>query len=121
MKAEKEASAIVDVPELTAIAEIFRKSATLWSGIAKSALPDSRPILKKIRELMIEKNKYFEAGEPDSLDKMLEINKEEEELLRVVEEDLKNPKEILIPMRTRIFECLEIEKEAFQALNDIIF
>lgn len=66
-------------------------------------------------------NKYFEAGEPDSFAKMLEINRKEKKLLEVVEEDLKNPEEILIPLRNRILECLEIEKEAFHVLNDIIY
>jgi len=78
----EEASLIINKPELNEIAELFKKSGRLWSEIATAALPDSWPVLKRTRELTVEKNQIFEENGLSGLEKMGKINVELDDLMK---------------------------------------
>jgi len=66
----EEASIILNNPDLNNVALTFKESAQAWSRIALSALPNSWPTLKNIRELAVEKDVHFLKQEPDAMEKM---------------------------------------------------
>jgi hypothetical protein len=123
----REASSIVNKPKLGEVAEMFEKSGKKWSEIAMTALPDSWPTLKRIRELSIEKNKIFEEQPPGALEKIQKISSEITDVLigkNAAEEfevlDQKRLVPILSDLRQKILELHEIEKKAFENLSKII-
>jgi hypothetical protein len=117
----KEASSILNKPALDEVAEMFENSGKIWSEIATAALPDSWPTLERIRVLSFEKNRVFEEQKAGTLEKMRQINIEVDDLMRKAGEDLQRDlTPLLTNLQQKILECYEIEKEAFQSLNNII-
>ena len=116
----EEASPIINEPILNEVAEMFRESGKVWSEIAKLALPDSCPTLKRIRELTIEKNRYFEEQGLGALEAMRKINEELDNLMEKTVEDLKETPTFLADMKQNILKCLEIETKAFEVLSNVI-
>jgi len=116
----EEASPIIDKPALNEIAEMMRKSAEVWSEIASGFLPDSCPNLKRMKELMFEKNRLFEEQEPGALQAMRKINGELDKLMVKAVENLEGTPTFLADVQQSILKCYEIEKKAFQALGSIV-
>jgi len=118
----EEASSIINKPELNEIAELFRKSGKLWTEIAVAALPDSWPVLRKIRELTIEKNRIFEEYGQDGLEKMKNINIELNDLMKkaVAELQKRDTAPLLKNMEQKIIECYQIEEIAFRRLKEVV-
>jgi len=123
----REASSILSKPALNEIAEIFEDSGKVWSEIAILSLPDSWPTLKRIRELLIEKNRIFEEQKPGALQKMKKISVEVNDYLisKKSAEEFENLQEkdiapLLAGLQQKILELKEIEKKAFERLNDVI-
>jgi len=118
----EEASPIINKPELNEIAELFKKSGKLWSEIAIAALPDSWPVLKRIRELTIDKNQIFEENGLSGLEKMEKINGELDDLIKKAVDELqgRDATPLLEGMKQKIIECYQIEEWAFRRLNDVI-
>lgn len=113
----KEASAILAKPALEDVGKLFRQSADVWRQIAEAALPDDSPTLKKIKQLMLEKNERFEKGGPEARQTMEALQAELDGLQKHIEPDLKNAPRIAACMRERILECYEIEKHAIGQLQ----
>lgn len=122
----KEASPILDKPALSEVAKMFKDSGKVWSEIATAALPDSWPTIKRIRELAIEKNRIFEEQKPGALEKIRKISSEADDyLMKKVAEEFGSLEEedialLLAGLQQKILECHEIEKKAFEELNNII-
>ena len=116
----EEASAVINKPALNEVAEMMRQSATIWSEIASAYLPDSRPTLKRIKELTIEKNRLFEEQEHGALEAMRKINGEMDDLMGKAVQDLRKPLTFLAEVQQSILRCYEIEKEAFNTLSSAI-
>ena len=118
----EEASSIINKPELNEIDELFRKSGKLWTEIAVAALPDSWPVLRKIRELTIEKNRIFEEYGQDGLEKMKNINIELNDLMKkaVAELQKRDTAPLLKNMEQKIIECYQIEEIAFRRLKEVV-
>ncbi len=115
-----EASEILSEYQLKEVAERFRDSGKIWSEIAASALPDSWPTLKRIKELSFEKNKIFEEQKIGALERMRNINIELANLMKDAEKDLQK-KEItalLYNLKSKILKCYEKEEEVFQILSN---
>ena len=120
----EESADILKKPELKEVAKLFKNSAKLWSEIAKTALPDSWPALKKVRELMVKKNRIFEE---QKLNVMLEMKKISKLLdndiklaTREVQERKSDANTVLNTLHKKILECQEIETQAFKQLNETI-
>jgi hypothetical protein len=116
----EEASSIINQPSLKEVAEMMRQSAGIWSQIAAGFLPDSWPNLKRMRQLIVEKNRLFEEQEPGALDAMLQINREFDVLMTRAVDDLTRPLAFLYDVQKSILECHEIESQAFQRLSSIM-
>ncbi len=116
----EEASSIIDKPALKEVAGMMRESAGVWSEIASGFLPDSWPSLKRMRELMIEKNRPFEDQGPGALETMRNINRELDELMGKAVKDLEKTPAFLYDVQQSILKCLQIERKAFQTLGGII-
>lgn len=117
----EEASSILNKPELYEIVQMFNKSGERWREIAKAALPDSSPVLKRIRVLTVEKNRIFENSGLDGLEKMKTINLELDDLMKKAGDVLqeKDTTGLLENLRQKIIDCYQIEAAAFQRLNEI--
>jgi hypothetical protein len=118
----QEAGAILNNSDLREVADIFQESARAWSEVAKSALPDSWPRLRSIRERIIEKNRYFEKQEEDALGKMLKIDAEIGKLVENVRKNLgkENFSPLLLNLQRNIMSCCRQEAKAFQTLYDVM-
>ena len=116
----EEASNIMNKPALKEVAEMMREAAGAWSEIALRLLPDSWPNLKRIRELMLEKNRLFEEQAPGAVDAMIGINGETDEVMLKAVEDLKKPLTFLPDVQQGILRCHEIESKALEGLSGII-
>ena len=97
-------------PALKEVSEIMRQSATIWSEIASGFLPDSSPTLKRVKELILEKNSLFEEQEPGALQAMRKINADLDDLMGKAVEDLQKPPVFLADVQQSILKCYEIEK-----------
>jgi hypothetical protein len=115
----EQASSIINKPSLKEVAEMMRQSAVVWSQIAAGLLPDSWPNLKRMRQLMVEKNRLFEEQEPGALDGMAKINHEFDDLMAKAVEDLKRTPVFLSDVQKSILKCHDLESQAFQRLSSI--
>jgi hypothetical protein len=117
----EEASQVINQPALNEVAKLMRQSAAVWSQIASGLMPDSWPSLRKMRELTVEKNRLFEENGQDALAAMKKINEDLDNLMGQAAKDLtETPPEFLSQVQQNIVECLNIEREAFQALSSLI-
>jgi hypothetical protein len=116
----EEASSIINKPSLKEVAEMMRQSAGIWSQIAVGLLPDSEPNLKRMRQLMFEKNRLFEEQGRGTLDAMLQINREFDALMIKAVEGLSRSPAFLSDVQRSILRCHEIEGQAFQRLSSIM-
>ena len=118
----REASSILNKPDLSEVAGIFENSGRVWKEIADAALPDSWSTLRRIRELSFEKNRIFEEQKSGALEKMWKINIELDDLAKKAVEDLQKEDSALLvaDLRQKILECFEIESQAFQKLESIM-
>ena len=116
----EEASSILNKPALKEVAELMKQSAAVWSQIAAGFLPDSWPNLKRMRQLMLEKNRLFEEQGAGALEAMLKINNEFNSLMAKAVADLKRPAVFLSDVQKNILRCRDIESRAFQRLSSII-
>lgn len=116
----EEASLVINQPALKEVAEMLRESAKVWSEIASGLMPDSWPNLKKMRELMWEKNRLFEGQGPGTLVAMRQINIELDSLVMLAVKDLEKTPEFLSDVQQSIVRCLQVERKAFEALSSII-
>jgi hypothetical protein len=115
----EEASSIINKPSLKEVAEMMRQSAVIWSQIAEGFLPDSWPNLKRMRQLIVEKNRLFEEQEPGALDGMARINHEFDDLMTKAVEDLKRLPAFLADVQKSILRCHDVESQAFQRLSSL--
>ena len=116
----EEASQIINKPALSEVVGVMRESAGVWSDIAAGMMPDSWPNLRRMRELMWEKNRLFEEQGPGVLAAMRQINGESDKLMNQAVKDLEKTPEFLSEVRQNIIKCLQIEIKAFQTLDSII-
>jgi len=116
----EEASSVLGQPALKEVAKVMRESAAVWSEIASGLMPDSWPNLKRMRELMWEKNRLFEEQGPGALMEMKKINGELDNLMKQAVKDLEKTPDFLSDVQQSIVKCLQIEKKAFQMLSSII-
>jgi len=115
----EEASSIINQPALREIARMIRESAVVWREIAYKLMPDSWPNLKRMRELIVEKNELFKH-KPGETQPMMVINEEMDILMEKAIQDLEKIPEFLPDVQQSILKCLQIEKQAFQELSQII-
>ena len=116
----EEASSIIAQPALKEVAEMIRQSARVWSEIASGLLPDSWPNLKRMRELMLEKDRLFEEQGPGALEAMTKINSQFDELMGKAVEDLKSSPAFLTDVQQSILRCRQIEEKALQQLSGMV-
>ncbi len=116
----EEASPIIGKPALKEVAETMRQSAVIWSQIASEFLPDSWLNLKRMRQLIIDKNQLFEEQEEGALDAMIRINHELDGLMIKAVEDLNKPPTFLADVQKSILRCRDVESQAFQRLSSIM-
>ncbi len=117
-----QARAVLGKPALEETVGMFRDSGKMWGEVAAAALPDSWPVLGKIRRLCVRKNTLFEEQQPQALEKMLKINSELDSLMGEAAEELRGEKatELLAGLRERILQCYVIERSAVEKLDGVI-
>jgi len=117
----EEASEVTNQPALNEVAKLMRQSAAVWSQIALGLMPNSRPALKRMRELMVEKDRLFEEQGQDALAAMNKINEDMDSLMVPAVKDLaETPPEFLSEVQQSILKCQSLEQSAFQTLGSTI-
>jgi hypothetical protein len=118
----REASSIIDNPELEEAASLYEESGKIGSDVAHAALPDSWPTLKRVRELLFKKNRIFEEQAPGALQNMLEINRELDSLMEKAAKELeeRDLQPLLTDLQQEILRLHEIESKAVKRLHEII-
>ena len=104
------------------MAKLVDISGKAWTETAKAPLPDSWPLLKKARELSIEKNSQFREQQPGTLEAMQEINLEVEREMNEDSEELlkKDTSSLLADLQQKFMQVSLLEEKASQALNDVV-
>ena len=69
---------------------------------------------------MLEKNRVFEEQAPGTLEAMIGINNETDEVIARAVEDLKGLPTFLADVKQSILRCHEIENRAFEALSGVV-
>jgi hypothetical protein len=118
----RESSSILNEPKLNEVAALFDISGKAWTETANAALPDSWPLLKKARELSIEKNILFREQNQGALEAMQKINLEAEQAMDEASEELqkKDITPLLANLRQKILAVYQTEEKAFQALSAFV-
>jgi hypothetical protein len=114
-----EASRALNNEDLAAVAGKFIQAARCWDNISEAALPDSNPLLKRTRELLLEKNLHFEDQGPEALGAMDRIAHRLSEVKVAAYDTLSEPeiKDILQNIKASILECCSVEAGAIGELS----
>lgn len=115
-----EAKDILKEPKLDSVIEQYQESARIWSKIAELILPDSYPALKKAREILWEKDRVFIEQEPGATRKLLDLNRELDDMLDDILTEVKQAPVFLPEVQKTILQLYEVEKNAIQSLDKII-
>lgn len=118
----REASVILDNPGLLEVADVYEESGRIWSSIAEAALPGSWSVLKRSRDLMVEKNNVFEEQGPKALERMVRINAELDDVMKKAEAELqqKDVKPLLQDLQQKILALYNVESMAIHKLEEVI-
>ncbi len=82
-----EASSLLEISELSMIADKFRKSADAWDDLSTALLPEEVPLFKETRELMLEKHHMFLEKGNSAFDEIHRIGDRLAEIKQQVSED----------------------------------
>ncbi len=82
-----EASSLLEISELSMIADKFRKSAEEWDDLSTALLPEEVPLFKETRELMLEKHHMFLEKGNSAFDEIHRIGDRLAEIKQQVSED----------------------------------
>ncbi len=82
-----EASSLLEISELSMIADKFRKSAEAWDDLSTALLPEEVPLFKETRELMLEKHHMFLEKGNSAFDEIHRIGDRLAEIKQQVSED----------------------------------
>jgi hypothetical protein len=120
-----EAAKITGRNEYSEPAGLYLEAARVWRDIAFLALPDDWPVLCKMRELMLEKNRVFEQEDFSSFPRLLELNREMEPLMHLAAKELDENSggqrdDLLKGLQRKILELYEIEKQAAQKMESLV-
>ncbi|MBU6998628.1 MAG: DUF4872 domain-containing protein [Theionarchaea archaeon] len=118
----RDASSLIDNPELLSVAGLFEESARIWSDVAEAALPDSWPTLGRARELMYEKNQVFEQQKPGAHERMMQINGELDDAMKKAAQELEelDVSPLLQNLQQKVMDLYEQETRAISALSQAI-
>lgn len=119
-----EAAAIIDQPILAEIGEKFRETATQWSSLANTTMPDSVKVFRDTKELLLRKWTLFEEKGPSAEAEILQINEALDRLKKEVGLQFPfSPTEIqqwLEQMKTEIEGIYKAEKPLLEKLLQVI-
>ena len=119
----EEAAQILNQPKLLPIAAQFRGAAAVWRRLAEAALPDSIPVLRKTRELLLRQRELFIEQGQDAADMRREIRAELEKTARLAAETLDASSEsvngLKDALRQLVVEIHDTERAAVHALREL--
>jgi hypothetical protein len=120
----EEASVLLTIPELEAIAVQFHKSAAAWDDLAIALLPDDIPSFKETRELLLEKHQLFLDKGSSALEEISQINGRLSEIQAEIGEAFPLSASQAEDMRTsladKIMKIHDIEFKAIQNLSNVL-
>jgi len=115
-----EAAAVVRRPGLDEAAAAYREIGAEWSALARTALPDSEPLLRRTRELAREKDRLFVEEGPRALERLGAIAAEttqiEEEAAGGLALSAAEITDLLQDLRVRLLAIVAAEERAATAL-----
>lgn len=115
-----EAALILNKPDLKAASELFRQSAQVWNALALDVLPDNMPLLKETRELKLQKQVLFRAGQ-STIEERKAMNNRLKQLKEAAATDFvmsdADYKAFREKLREHVLHIYEIEKSAVDAMQ----
>lgn len=119
-----EAGVLLSKPELGEVADQIRISAAAWNGLADSLLPDSVPIFKETRLLMLKKHQQFLEKGSFALEEMIEINHRLSKLQASISDEPpiseQQAKELRTEIADKVMDIHDIEFKAIKDLKSVI-
>jgi len=120
----EEASILLTLPELEAIAVQFNRSAAVWDDLAAAQLPDDIPSFKETRELLLEKHQLFLDKGSSALEEVIQINNRLSEIQAEVGEEFplneSQAEDMRIAIADKVMIVHDIEFEAIQNLKSVL-
>jgi hypothetical protein len=120
----EEAAQILKQPSLLLVAGRFRDAASLWRKLAEAALPESVPILRETRDLLLRQRQIFIEQGQAAADVRREIRDRLERNAQIASETLdpssQAVRHIKEELRQYVLQIHDSEREAVYALQDVI-
>ncbi len=119
-----EAAEIARRRRLREAVEPFRRSARAWRALARAALPNNVPPLRRLRELLVERQTVLEREGAEGLLRATELTEAARRLRRTIDEDFPlTPDQVLdllSGLRRRVLQLHALEAAALQALRSAL-
>ncbi|MFX1300731.1 MAG: BtrH N-terminal domain-containing protein [Promethearchaeota archaeon] len=116
----REVSELFSMKGMERVIAKYEEAGKVWSKIAISLLPNEYPMLRRVREWILEQNRIGEAREPGTLQQMLKINHQINTHMDAITAEIAHAPEFLQTTQEKILQLYEVEKEAIQLLQDVI-
>jgi hypothetical protein len=117
-----EAAQILNKPKLLPIAVQFRGAAALWRKLAEAALPDSIPVLRETRQLLLRQRDLFIQKGQAATDMRREIRERLETNAKIAADILDQPSKVVQlkeDLRGHVLRIHNTERAAVQSLRDL--
>jgi hypothetical protein len=120
----EEAKLILDKPQLSEVAQQFRKSGQAWEEFKTALLPNEFPLLKETRDLLDEHEKLFVEQGSEAEAKLREINARLDAIKAEVKVNFPLNEHEVVALRNDLSERLlhirDIEKVAIENLQTMM-
>nr|VFK25644.1 MAG: protein of unknown function (DUF4872) [Candidatus Kentron sp. MB]VFK29626.1 MAG: protein of unknown function (DUF4872) [Candidatus Kentron sp. MB]VFK74841.1 MAG: protein of unknown function (DUF4872) [Candidatus Kentron sp. MB] len=115
----REAKQWIDAPRLDDAISHVDMAAAHWETVAKAFLPDDVPALRRCRELLVKRNRLFEAQSEDAQASMEDINERLREAMSDAILDSTLSSELLEHAREKVLACYALEGLASSLLAEV--
>jgi hypothetical protein len=120
----EEAAQILNQPKFLPIAAQFHGAAAMWRRLAEDALPDTIPVLRKARELLLRQRELFIEQGQAAADMRRKIRAELEENAKLAADALDPSSESVARLkdvlRKHVLQIHDAERVAVHALKDLM-
>jgi hypothetical protein len=119
----EEATEILNKPKLLPIAGQFRGAAAVWRKLAESVLPDTIPVLRETRGLLIRQRELFiekgQAADAMRREVRAELEKNKKAAADVLDPSSEVVRRIKDELRQHVLQIHDMERAAVHALQDL--
>ncbi|MFB0564026.1 MAG: BtrH N-terminal domain-containing protein [Candidatus Lokiarchaeia archaeon] len=115
-----EAGEILNLPDLESISTQIAEAAEKWTQAAKLFLPEELPNIRRIREIIDEKDETVMENKEGYMEKAKLLDNKNSKVIKEAIPETRDFEKFIPEINNTFTECGEIEKQAFQELSKII-